>query len=432
MTKTQHKYSFKAQETAMLSDLDKISRALKIKLEPDYLRAQPRQVGRVCYIPIEVASRELLSKSIIAKGLIEQGFQVVLGARWQLTHTKYLGLPPGVVIFKTLNALDAVNMRWAQEAGHIAISLDEELFPIRPRLKWYRAVTNQNALNIADMICAPGKRSKEMFEKITDANVEVTGNPRCNIPKVTLGQDILVCTMAGLTNSARGFHETILLICQLYNKPLKGDLLEYLREKVVHECASLSLLLEVVQELSIKFPNRRIRLRIHPSENRDIYGIGGNVVLDTSISFSDALQNTAVLVFVSGCSTGIEAFMAKVPAVRLGTGGHGLSCGLYLDANSSVEAVQAVEDQLCKPQLHGNVDEHFAPLTLPEKIIALQEKNNSGKVEHLGNAQFKLKENFAPDNAMQLKFPNTPDEHIADLTAARSVKSIGWNTWLLS
>ncbi len=209
------KFTFDAQKAAMLEDLDTISRALKVDPEPEYVRAPPRTVGRICYLPIEVAGRELLGKTRIAKELLELGFQVVLGAQWPLTKTRYLGLPPGIILFKTLNALDALKMHWAQTAGHIAAPLDEELCPIRPRLNWYRAVTNQSALNVVDMLCAPGDRSRDMFRKITTAQVDVTGNPRCHISNVKPGNDILVCTMAGLANSARAFHETIILICRI-------------------------------------------------------------------------------------------------------------------------------------------------------------------------------------------------------------------------
>ncbi len=416
----------------MLRVLDELSRALKIKPAPQYTRPPPRQVSRVAYLPVEVSSRELLGKSIAAKGLLELGFQVVLGARWQLNHNQYVGLPRGIFLFKTLNALDTLNMHWAQENGHIAVALDEEMFPMRPNISWYRAFTNPNAVDLVDVICAPGQKSNEMFKKISSAEVLTTGSPRCVIPKINVGEDILVCTMAGIANSARAFHENMILICQIFNKPLVGEFLDYYRDKVRQECKEFGLLLEVIQELSRKYPDRRIRVRVHPAENVSAYQITGNVVLDTSPSFIDALHGAATLVYVSGCSTGIESFMAKVPAVRLGDDGHGLSCDLHIGANTAEAALEAVHRQLTDPQIVGDMSEHFSPLTLAQDLAALQERNSLGETDGADASQFNLGDQFAPDESMRFKFPETSEEQIKALTSARSVKAIGWNTWLLN
>lgn len=202
---------------------------------------------------------------------------------------------------------------------------------------------------------------------------------------------------------------------------------------MIHECDAFGLLLETVRELASKYPERRIRLRVHPSENLAAYQTGGNIVLDTSNSFVEALQNTAPLVFISGCSTGIEAFMAGVPAVRLGTGGHGLSCDLHIGASTAAEALQAVEKQLREPKMLGDVFEHFAPLTLAQKIAALQTSNSASETDDAeGHLRKTIDQDFKPDDAMRTKFPEISEEQIRAMTNASRIKPIGWNTWFLS
>ena len=416
----------------MLQALDKLSDIIKVAPHEDFPLSPSRQIGRFVYLPIEVASRELLAKCQLAKDLLRMGFRVVLGATWNLSCNAYQDLPPGIVLFKTLNALDGRNMRLAQEAGHLAIALDEEMFSLRPKVEWYKAVSSDNARRRVDMICASGGHSHSMFKEISDAKVEITGNPRCNMPRIDPGDDILVCTMAPVVNNAKGFPDTIKMIAKVLGKPIDGDLLEYIREKVVHEWAGLELLLDTVKAVADSFPNRTIRLRPHPGENSNVYNVADNVRLDKSDSFVGSLNGAAVMVFVSGCSTGIESFLGGIPSVRLGEGGHGFSCDLHLGASTSKEAVVAVESQLSRPRLLGDLSQHFSAITIAEKIDAMQRSQAGCSSASIEGVWSKRKTQVVPQDFTRRKFPDTSAGQITTLSGARSAKTIGWNTWLLS
>ena len=423
-------HQFSANEAEMLQALDRLSSIIKVEPSSQYERAPQRHVGRIAYLPIEIAGRELYGKAKMAGELVRRDFQVILGATWNVCCNSFLDLLPGIVLLKTLNALDGEKMRLAQNAGHLTIALDEEIFPLRPKVEWYRAVTDENALRLADMICAPGNRSQEMFRQITDAKVEVTGSPRSEFPAIEAGEDILVCTMAGVVNGKRPLQEAFAHICKVYNKPLDGDLLSYFKDKVVHEWSGLALLLETVEKLAARFPNRRIRLRPHPAENLLNYRVGSNVVFDSADSFLESLNGAAVLVFVSGCSTGIETFLAEIPSVRLGAGGHGLSCDLHVGASTANEAVAAVERQIQSPCCFGDLTEHYAPVSLAEKIDALQQNNATSIATDVEELWRRRKQEIRSQALLRAKFPDTSNEQIAVLTGTR-VKTIGWNTWLL-
>ena len=424
-------HQFSANETQKLQSLEEFSSSIKVSPSPRYHRVSGRDVCRAVYIPIELSGRELYGKARLAGELYRQGFQVILGATWNICCNKFTDMPPGIVLLKTLNALDNEKMREAQEAGHRIVVIDEEMFSLRPKVDWYRAMTNENALHLADMICAPGIRSKEAFEQITDTIVVNTGSPRCDIPAITSGEDILVCSMAGMVNSKKPWRDSVIRRCEIYDKPLEGEFLDYLREKVVHEWACLSLLLETLQELSKRFPNRRIRLRVHPAENLLNYNVGGNITFDSSPSFFESSNGTGVLVYVSGCSTGIESFFAKIPSVRLSSGGHGLSHDLHIGANTATEAADAVDQQFKSPRILGDLDEHYSPMSLVEHIDSLHRSNANSREMDVESVWRKRKQEVLSQPLLATKFPDTAPEYIESLTGTRA-KTIGWNTWLLN
>jgi hypothetical protein len=137
-----------------------------------------------------------------------------------------------------------------------------------------------------------------------------------------------------------------------------------------------------------------------------------------------------VVVFISGCGTGLEAFLAQIPAVRLGRGGHGISMDLHVEAHTPDDAVAAVARQLEAPQLVGSLEGHFAPDTLAEALDQFQKKHASGAAADVVGAWKKRRGNVEPQEFLRNKFPDTSAAQIAQLTGAR-VTELTWNTWLV-
>src|SRR5262245_66122044 len=78
------------------------------------------------YLPIEVSARELDAKLLIAFFAVGAGYEVVLGQKW-LMQRNFGRMPPGIVLFKTLTAIDAKAMQAAHAASHRIASIDEEI-----------------------------------------------------------------------------------------------------------------------------------------------------------------------------------------------------------------------------------------------------------------------------------------------------------------
>jgi surface carbohydrate biosynthesis protein len=68
------------------------------------------------YLPIEVSARELDAKLLVAFFAVDAGYEVVLGQKW-LMQRNVRRMPPGIVLFKTLTALDAKSMQVAKAEG---------------------------------------------------------------------------------------------------------------------------------------------------------------------------------------------------------------------------------------------------------------------------------------------------------------------------
>ena len=416
-------------QTQLLSELEEVAATLQIDQPPHFPKTPPRKIGRILYLPVEIASRELPAKAQLAGEMARRGFQVVIGAAWNVFVELYRGLPPGLVFLKTLNAQDANNMHLFQQRGHIVAALNEEAFGLLPEAWLYRTEMNDQALRLADMICAQGERSAAVLRKISDNKVSVTGNPRAATEKNAGGEEILVCMMAGNINGYLPFPSYMEIALKALGKN-DGDALRLMQEQIAHECEHMSLMLESIDALSQRFPNRQIRVRPHPAENRSVYETSENVVLDDSRPLTESLQNAAVVVFLSGCGSGLESYLSEVPGVRVGSGGHGISAELHLQATSAEAVCDAVAAQLEAPRMVGSLAGHFAPVTLGDALDKLQTENSQPLKIDMAETWKLRSEAFVPQGFHQNKFPDTSDEHISKLVG-RPVHRLGWNTWLV-
>ncbi len=135
----------------------------------------------------------------------------------------------------------------------------------------------------------------------------------------------------------------------------------------------------------------------------------------------DAMKKSAVLLYVSGCTTGVDAYLARMPAVRLGRGGHGVSATMHIEANTPEEALAAVRTGTV---WQGNMAHHFAPVTLVEELARLFDAHRatSGSVEIKHAVSMKVK------GVHLRKFPETSAAEVSDLVGSPATE-VGWNTW---
>jgi surface carbohydrate biosynthesis protein len=392
------------------------------------VKKQRRLIHPLLYLLVEVKARELAAKAVIARQAAEQGLTVVIGATWAVTS---LDLPPGIMFFKTMNHLDAYNMSILIRKGHQFAAMDEESFGIAAASRYIAATTHPYAAAFADVICAQGKSYAAAFPYPADVRVTGTARTQTYRPltyRVSRGGDILVCLQSGnINNNGRSFEDMVGQSLQLSAHPLataEGRAwTDITRASIGHECDMLPLVLGSIDALAAAFPDRRIVVRAHPVENPDTWTFTRpNIVRDTGDTIVAALEKAATLVYVSGCTTGLDAYLAGVPAVRLGHGGHGISAHMHAAAMTPQEAVAAVRRN---ETWRGDISGHLAPLDLVSHLLPLYRDNRASGPMNINTAS-----NFTPVAFHHRKFPETSEAEMAALVGL-PVKQIGWNTFLV-
>jgi surface carbohydrate biosynthesis protein len=300
--------------------------------------ADNRPIGPFLYLPIEVASRELHAKLLLAYFAVARGYEVVIG--WKRMINKNLRyMPPGLVIFKTLTANDGEAMAKARAAGHRVAAIDEEvpgLVATKQKLRWVAP----ESVAASDLVFAAGEEHLEALRQFHPGYADrypVVGNPRWDLlrPELRGSHDadvaeirrqyapfILINTnFATLNSSRRTAEETRAWFVETRRVDLgkPGDVV-FLDEIFEMERANTAAIRDLVRALPARFPQHRIIVRPHPIERAESWteflrGVPRAEMIREGaavpwIMASDVLVHT-------NCTTGVEAFALDKPAISL-------------------------------------------------------------------------------------------------------------------
>jgi surface carbohydrate biosynthesis protein len=300
-----------------------------------------RPIGPFLYLPIEVASRELHAKLLLAYFAVASGYEAVIG--WKRMINKNLRyMPPGLVMFKTMTANDGAAMAEARAAGHRVAAIDEEvpgLVATKQKLRWVAP----ESVAASDLVFAVGEEHLEALRQFHPAHADryrVVGNPRWDLlrPELRGSHDaevaeirrqfapfILVNTnFATLNSSRRTAEETRAWFVETRRVDLsKPEDVIFLDEIFAMERANTAAIRDLVRALPARFPNHRIIVRPHPIERAEswtefLHGVPrAEMVREGAavpwIMASDVLVHT-------NCTTGVEAFALDKPAISLQPG----------------------------------------------------------------------------------------------------------------
>jgi len=301
------------------TNLDRV----KVSSPPTFLGKAEKAPHRLVYLPIEIKDREFESKLFLAKAFLALGIDVVIGQTWSITSGLFKDLPRGVVLFKTLNAIDAHNMYNARVAGHFTAALDEEAFTRPVSDDIYKININREALQNCCVLYTQGDEQSAKIEELFNRPSFVVGNPRADVIASKKwdgsGGHDLICGMAGTINGVRGIYNTISAtigqLCKGEHAKLAVDMLEKaaLRE--------LEVFPEVMEALCT---SKDAVFRPHPSEDptfwQNILDTGSPedpLVRFTGSSISHMVNSSKVF-HVAECGTGFEAELLGAPSHSLG------------------------------------------------------------------------------------------------------------------
>lgn len=375
-------------------------------------------ISKFVYLPVENAARELQSKMWLAGEMARLGYQVLIGATWTLAANNFTDMPPGLMLFKTANAYDSGALHAAKKAGHVCAVLNEEFFGLKPERWVYDTEIDGYCARNFDLVCAQSERDADVLRSIfaASATVAVTGNPRTMVNRYSstedtraqqAGAEIIVCMMAGIIRNVLPFHEYIEKCLETYGKNTAAAV-RLMQEQIEHEVECLPLMLAKIEELSKAHPDKTIRVRAHPSEDLALYQSRNNIIIDDRTPFTERLRDAEVVVFSSGCTTGLEARMAGIPTIRVGEGGHGLS-------SQDAEA-------------------DFAEVTIPAALHDFAASRTSGRPLKMDLATiWALRPSTIEPKAFhENKFPAVSIDRLQAMAGKCRIREVDWRTWLVT
>ena len=290
-------------------------------------------------IPVENQVRELDAKLLLACVAAERGFPVVLGSR-SFVNFAMPFLPRGVFLAKSLRAISRLMLDLIRGLGHRIVAWDEEGLVRYDSPEYYAWRYSHDTFANVDALFAWGADDAEFFAAYPGyggAPVHVTGNPRIDLLragvrgyfneqaaalKARYGDFILVNTNFSFVNN---FVPALNLLEQDTRSGVLrvgrtgcGMSLEFARGMAAHQQAIHDHFRALMAQLPGWFPDRRIILRPHPSENHQTWR-----ALVADMKQIEVRHEGSVVPWLmacrallhNGCTTAVEASVLETPAV---------------------------------------------------------------------------------------------------------------------
>lgn len=267
------------------------------------------------YLPVEVKSRELISKVFFADLATRSGFGVFIGRNgMNLSRTRF---PRGVYFDKCLSGHKVdFHRHQVEKLGNILVSLDEEALIVNRT--YAEARFTQLSIDLCSIIFVWGEVEASLIRERygSSAKICVSGSPRvdCWRPQVKHLYDIEV------TSIKKRFGDFILVNSNFgagvlpesrYDEEARGYF--KLRSVVRGE------FLKLIRRIAVEFPYRNIVLRPHPSENHALWtSLASELPSNVHIIFEGSVGpwvRAASLLIHFCCTTAVEAWVANTPAI---------------------------------------------------------------------------------------------------------------------
>jgi len=291
-------------------------------------------------IPVENQLRELDPKLLLACVAAERGFTVVLGSIRDIS-VKITSFPRSVYLAKSMTSRSIKAFRVLSTLGHEIVVWDEEALVHHSKEQYFGRRLDPNTMAKVSALLAWGKENAELFQEYPDysgAPVHITGNPRGDMMRpdvlpfykpetesirAQFGDFILVNTNFSMVNgflpslNLRNRSETNESL-SVPGTAARGFSSEFAEGWANHKEAIFEDFKRLVPLLSKRFPNQNIVVRPHPMENHDVWHQLAEPFDNLTVVYKGnvlAWLQAAKAVIHNGCTTGIEAFIVKLPGI---------------------------------------------------------------------------------------------------------------------
>jgi surface carbohydrate biosynthesis protein len=291
-------------------------------------------------LPVESQLRELDPKLLLACVAATRGFRVFLGSRTRIDF-RIAAFPRSLYLCKSMTPRSIKMFRIMRELGHEIGVWDEEALVHPAPQQYYQRRLSAEAMRQVSMLFAWGEENAELFRKYPEypgTPIHVTGNPRIDMLRPELeafhreeadrirarfGDFVLVNTNFAMVNA---FLPTLNLLQSgdaHGGAPATGAFAvgwerDFVEALAAHKRALFEHFQALLPRLAAAFPERTIVVRPHPTEDRAPWETAAaplrNVEVVAEGGIAPWLSATRALVH-NGCTTAIEAFIMRVPAV---------------------------------------------------------------------------------------------------------------------
>lgn len=283
-------------------------------------------------IPVETKVREFDAKLLLALIALQRGFDVVIGALWELKFHADL-LDRGIILDKSIAKTKEQWFRNCQQQGHRVAALDEEGLVYFDAETYRQLRIFPQSMELADLFFAWGKDQSEVTASALGElaeRIRVTGNPRFDLLRPELrnlydqdaaklrekyGRIIQINTSFSFANSA---NDPKALQQTFSQYPIAKERPSFFEDWMAAQQKVLESFLEMLPPVRERFPDHRIIIRPHPSEGlefwQDVAASLENTTVVREGNIVPWILASDVLVHWN-CTTAIEATLLGKAAI---------------------------------------------------------------------------------------------------------------------
>jgi surface carbohydrate biosynthesis protein len=292
-------------------------------------------------MPVENQVRELDARLLLACVAARRGLPSILGPKRKI-ESHIASFPRGIYLSKSLRIARRNFFSITRMLGHEIVAWDEEALVHLPPETYYSRRLSPVGMEHVSHMFAWGDENVELwrqYSKLPPAMpIHATGNPRVDLLRPDMqayykpesdqirerfGDFILINTNFNHVNAfmpAQNLFQPVTREGQeaQFGQAAKGMSREYAEGFRDHKQAIFEDFQQVIPEIDAAFPERAIVVRPHPTENQGIYqeiaARCRRVRVTNEGNVVPWLMAAKVLIH-NGCTTGVEAYVMRVPAV---------------------------------------------------------------------------------------------------------------------
>ncbi|MBM86359.1 MAG: hypothetical protein CMM47_10105 [Rhodospirillaceae bacterium] len=405
-------------------------------------------VEPIVYMPVEVKERELAARVLMARALAERGIASVIGFGEAVTRGAAFW-SAGIYLIKGLNAVQKRTATRIRAHGHWLIALDEEAFGVADSNYMAKDIDPEIA-PLVDLVFGQGEIQRTtLVEKrgFVPEKVLVTGNPRADLFRTPLreevearatkirtriGRFVLVNTNTGAVNSSWGSEDRYRgILAEIgWFDPRDPEGVALVDEHLRHDRENFQAVIALLRTLASKDPDIPVIVRPHPTERaetwqelvRDLPSV--QIVHDTEPT---AWLVAADLVVVTGCTTGLEAFMLGTPVLSMIENPAGLRFPEFFAANKVTVVAASSAKAAALVSRHWNRLTDLGEIDLSRRQEALQSYiQSSGSKLAVDQIAEVLRGNLTARSSKNLHFAPIIDADFDDILK-KNVKRVKWD-----